>query len=406
MLNPYPDHPGPDERFEVDLHRLAERVVAPRAAEIDREGKYPADLHAAFAEHGLLALTLPPELGGPDPQQEPAGLRALTTATRVMAQYSSAAGLMLLLSRLPAAPVLLGGTAEQRRALLPALGRGQTRAAFAMSEPQAGSDVAGLSTTAVRTSTGWRLTGRKSWISGAVEAHWVVVVATIGDPGQRRTDALRAFVVPADSPGLRVSTVHERNAVRGISLGDITLADVEVGSDALLAGIDGIGPLLRCLATMRPVVAARGLGLAQAALQGAVEYAERRTVGGTPLIRRQGIAWELARAAADVEAARLLVDRAADLVDAGRSGAQAAGALAVAKLHATECAVRVSGLATQILGATGTVAGHPAERMYRDARSLTVVEGTSEIQLGIIAGALAQRQLWWRPLDAEPEGRR
>lgn len=406
MLNPYPDQPGPDERFEVDLHRLAERVVAPRAAEIDREGKYPADLHAAFAEHGLLALTLPPELGGPDPQQEPAGLRALTTATRIMAQYSSAAGLMLLLSRLPAAPVLLGGTAEQRRALLPALGRGQTRAAFAMSEPQAGSDVAGLSTTAVRTSTGWRLTGRKSWISGAVEAHWVVVVATVGDPGQRRTDALRAFVVPADSPGLRVSTVHERNAVRGISLGDITLADVEVGSDALLAGIDGIGPLLRCLATMRPVVAARGLGLAQAALQGAVEYAERRTVGGTPLIGRQGIAWELARAAADVEAARLLVDRAADLVDAGRSGAQAAGALAVAKLHATECAVRVSGLATQILGATGTVAGHPAERMYRDARSLTVVEGTSEIQLGIIAGALAQRQLWWRPLDAEPEGRR
>lgn len=396
---------GTPTRFEVDLHRLAGDVVAPRAAEIDREGQYPHDLHAAFADRGLLALSLPPELGGPDPERGPAGVRALTTATRVMAHYSSAAGLMLLLSRLPAAPVLIGGTAEQRRALLPALGRGRTRAAFAMSEPQAGSDVAGLATTAVPTSTGWRLTGRKSWISGAVEANWFVVVATVGDPVQRRTDALRAFVVPADAPGLQVSAVHQRNAVRGVSLGDLTLADVEVGPEALLAGIEGIGSLLRGLATMRPVVAARGLGLAQAALQLAVEHAERRTVGGTPLIRQQGIAWELARAAADVEAAGLLVDRAAELVDAGRTGAQAAGALAVAKLHATESAVRVSGLATQILGAAGTVAGHPAERMYRDARSLTVVEGTSEIQLGIIAQALADRRLWWRPAASGPVDR-
>jgi alkylation response protein AidB-like acyl-CoA dehydrogenase len=148
---------------------------------------------------------------------------------------------------------------------------------------------------------------------------------------------------------------------------------------------------------MRPVVASRGLGLAQAALQLAVEYAESRRVGGEPLLGKQGVQWELARAAADIEAAELLVDRAARWVDQGRTGPESAGQLAIAKLHATECAVRVSALATQILGAAGSVAGHPAERMYRDARSLTVVEGTSEIQLGVIAAALAARRLWWRP---------
>lgn len=387
--------------FDSELHELGQRVVAQRATEIDRDGTYPVDVHRAFADNGLLALTLPVDLGGPG-LTRPGGVRALTAATRVMAQYSSVAGLMLLLSRLAAAPVLLGGTQAQQRALLPPLGRGETRAAFAMSEPQAGSDVAGLATTATPTRNGWRLNGFKSWISGVAEADWFVIIATIADPVERRADALRAFVVPAQTPGLRVSTVHERNAVRGVSLGDLTLDDVAIGPDAQLPGISGIGTLLRGLATMRPVVAARGLGLAQAALHLAVEYAESRLVGGTVLARQQGVQWELARAAADVQAASLLVERAAWLVDANRSGPEAAGALAVTKLHATECAVRVSGLATQILGAAGCVAGHPAERMYRDARSLTIVEGTSEIQLGIIATALSTRTLWWRPTAGTP----
>jgi alkylation response protein AidB-like acyl-CoA dehydrogenase len=152
---------------------------------------------------------------------------------------------------------------------------------------------------------------------------------------------------------------------------------------------------------MRPVVAARGLGLAQGALMEAVGYAETRTVAGTPLIEQQGIAWQLARAAADVEAARLLTYRAAELVDTGRSGPAFAGHLALAKLAATECAVRVSALAAQLFGAAGSDAGHVAERFNRDARTLTVVEGTSEIQLGIIASAVRQRHIWWEPKGAD-----
>lgn len=380
------------------LHALAVEAVRPRANDIDTTGEYPRDLFDRFAAEGLLALTLPPELGGPAPGQ-PSGVMALTRATEVMSQHSSAAGLMLLLSRLPAAPVLRGGTPDQRRDLMPPLGRGETRGAFCMSEPQAGSDVLGISTVAEADGDGWRLTGHKAWVSGAGEADWFVVVATTGVPGRRTGDALRAFVVHRDTAGVSVR-LHPRASVRGMSLGDVVLDGVRLDGAALLPGIAGIGPLLGSLATLRPVVAARGLGLAEGALMEAVRYAESRTVGGSPVARQQGMAWQLARAAADVEAARLLTYRAAELVDSGRSGPAFAGDLALAKLAATECAVRVSGLATQVFGAAGSVAGHVAERFYRDARNLTVVEGTTEIQLGIIARSLQDRHIWWEPKEA------
>ncbi|WP_203986681.1 acyl-CoA dehydrogenase family protein [Sphaerisporangium rufum] len=390
--------------FRARLHAIAADAVRPRAAAIDETGRYPVDVYDRFAAEGLFALTLPPELGGP--RTGPRGIVALTHATEVMAQYSSAAGLMLLLSRLPAAPLLAGGTPEQRRRLLVPLGAGRARGAFCMSEPQAGSDVLGIAARAEPDGGGWRLTGHKSWISGAAEADWYVVVATTADPADRRAGALRAFVVERDAPGVAVRS-HARSSVRGMSLGDLLLDGVPVPGGAALPGIDGLGPLLGALATMRPVVAARGLGLAEAALMAAVRYAGERRVNGTALIRQQGIRWELARAAADVEAARALTYQAAGLVAAGTAGPESAARLAVAKLHATECAVRVSGLATQIFGAAGAVAGHPAERMYRDARTLTVVEGTSEIQLDLIARGLERGHLWWGPPAASgPAGPR
>lgn len=375
------------------LHALGGEAVGPRAGEIDATGYYPSDIHQRFAEEGLLALTLPPRLGGPA-DGEPAGVGALTLATEVMAQYSSAAGLMLLLSRLPAVPVLTGGTEEQQGALLPDLAAGRTRASFAMSEPHAGSDVVGISTIARQDGAHWLLSGHKAWISGAAEADWFVVIATIAGRDERRAGDLRAFVVPRDTPGVRV-VEHPRSSVRGMSLGDLLLDEARIPSASQLPGIIGIGSLLGALATMRPVVAARGLGLAQAALMLATEYAEARVVAGGPVASHEGVRWQLARAAISIEAARLLTHRAADLVDTGRSGPESAGQLAMAKLAATECAVEVSGLAVQLHGAAGSLPGHPVERLHRDARTLTIVEGTSEIQLGIVARALADRHVWW-----------
>lgn len=372
------------------IARVMREHVAPRAEEIDRSGAYPQDLFECFAGHGYLALSLPARLGGPG-----LGVRALTAATEEAAKHSSAAGLLLLLSRLPVAPLLAGGTEEQLLRWAAPLGRGECRGAYAMSEPQAGSDVLGIATRAERDGGGWRLTGTKAWVSGGSEADWYVVVATTAEPGERCPDALRAFVVDADADGLTVSREHERPGTRGVSLADLRLDAVAVSDDRRLPGINGIGPLLGALATMRPVVSARGLGLAAAALMLAVARIESRSVGGRPVAAQQGVQWQVADAAVQLEAARLLTYRAADLVDTRRSGREAAGLLAAAKLASSEIAVKAAALAAQLHGAEGCLAGHPADRLVRDARQLTIVEGTSEIQRGIIARAVLDRSLWW-----------
>lgn len=384
---------------ELDaLHRRVAAVmrqrVAPRAAEIDSTGDYPEDLYELFRTEGLLALSLPESLGGSG-----LGVRGLTVATEEAAKHSAAAGVLLLLSRLPVAPLLAGGTKEQLLRWAAPLGRGERRGAFAMSEPQAGSDVLGLAACAEPDGNGWRLTGTKSWISGAAEADWFVVVATVAGSGERRPDAVRAFVVDADAAGLSLARTHRRPGCRGVSLGDISLDGVAVSDDRRLPGITGVGQLLGGLATMRPVVSARGLGLAAAALMLAVERIEERQVGGRPVAVQQGVQWQVAETAVQLESARLLTYRAAELIDEGNSGPRTAGQLAAAKLSSSEVAVKAAALASQLHGAEACLAGHPAERLVRDARQLTIVEGTSEIQRNIIARAVLDRTLWWQTSD-------
>jgi alkylation response protein AidB-like acyl-CoA dehydrogenase len=385
------------EALRGRVSAVMRRHVEPRAAEIDETGDYPKDLYELFVREGLLALSLPESLGGSG-----LGVRGLTVATEEAAKHSAAAGLMLLLSRLPVAPLLAGGTEEQLRRWAVPLGRGESRGAFAMSEPQAGSDVLGISARAEADGTGWRLSGTKAWISGAAEADWFVVVASIADPGERRPDAVRAFVIDADANGLTLARTHRRPGCRGVSLGDISLDGVAVGDDRRLPGITGVGPLLGGLATMRPVVSARGLGLAAAALMLAVQRIEDRRVGGRPVAIQQGVQWQVAEAAVQLESARLLTYRAAGLIDSGNSGPLAAGQLAAAKLASSEIAVKAAALAVQLHGAEGCLEGHPAERLVRDARQLTIVEGTSEIQRNIIARAVLDRTLWWQaPVPSE-----
>ncbi|MDR7084823.1 alkylation response protein AidB-like acyl-CoA dehydrogenase [Arthrobacter ginsengisoli] len=376
---------------------LMRELVAPRAAEIDSTGDYPTDLYEKFVEAGLLALSLPESLGGPG-----LGVRGLTIATEEAAKHSAAAGLMLLLSRLPVAPMLVGGTDDQLRRWAVPLSLGLSRGSYAMSEPQAGSDVLGITTHAEYDGSGWRLTGTKAWISGAAEADWFVVVATTA-PGERRADAICAFIVDADANGLTKARMHERPGCRGLSLGDIVLDGVAVGEDRRLPGITGVGSILGALATMRPVVSARGLGLASAALMLAVERIEGRQVGGRPVASQQGVQWQVAEAAMELESARLLTYRAAELIDSGTGGPQVAGQLAVAKLASSEIAVKAAGLAAQLHGAEGCVAGHPSDRLVRDSRQLTIVEGTSEIQRNIIARAVFDRSLWWQTSESARE---
>jgi alkylation response protein AidB-like acyl-CoA dehydrogenase len=385
-------------RVELDRHRgraqaLMKEVVSPLAARIDADGLYPNEIFERFAAEGFLALSLPEQLGGSG-----LGVRGLTIATEEAAQVSSAAGLMLLLTRLPAAPILAAGSREQTEEWLIPLGRGERRGSFALSEPSSGSDPLGMACSARPVPGGWELHGTKAWVSGAEEADWFVVVATT-HPGERRPDSVRAFVVDADTPGLSVH-LHQRAGGRGVSLGDVALDKVFVPDARRLPGVNGMAPLLTALATMRPVISARGTGLAAGALMLAAERMSSRLVGGKALEGRQGLQWKLADLVTRLESAQLLTERAAELVDAGQSGPAVAGRLAMAKLASSELAIDAAQFAAQVHGAEGCVLGHPADRYVRDARQLTIVEGTSEIQRNVIANSVVHRQTWWRS-DAE-----
>ncbi len=377
------------------VRRLAQEQVKPRARDIDTTGEYPADLFEAFRQADLLGLCLPPELGGSG-----AGILGLTIAIEEVAKYSNTAALMLLLTRLPTGPVLIAGSDEQKRRYLPGIATGELRAAFGLSEPQAGSDVAGMRTRAVPDTTpghegGWILTGTKCWMSGVREADWYTVFAKTGDPTRRDHASITAFIVERTWDGVSVGRTDAKMGVRGVDTGELVLDEVRVPAENVIGEVGGFRLAMLGLNAMRPIVAARGLGLAEGALMYATEYVKEREAFGHTIADFQGIQWDIAKVAVDIEAARLLTYRAAWLADQGKFGREHVPFLSMAKYHATELAVRASGLAVQLLGAAGYMADHPTEQWYRDAKQLTIVEGTSQVQLGLIARGVLGHDLWW-----------
>jgi alkylation response protein AidB-like acyl-CoA dehydrogenase len=385
----------PPELVELaaSVRRLARDKVKPRAREIDRTGRYPDDLFAAFRDAGLLGLCLPEELGGSG-----AGILGLSVAIEEVAKYSNTAALMLLLTRLPTGPVLIAGTPEQQRRYLPGIADGSVRAAFGLSEPQAGSDVMGMRTRAEPDPDrpgGWVLTGTKCWMSGVVQADWYTVFAKTAEPTSRAHDSITAFIVERSSAGLSVGRTDKKMGVRGVDTGELVLDRVRVPPENVIGEVGGFRLAMLGLNAMRPIVAARGIGLAEGALMYATDYVKTRQAFTKTIADFQGIQWEIAKCAVDIEAARLLTYRAATLADQGKFTKEYVPYLSMAKYHATELAVRASGLAVQLLGAAGYMEDHPAEQWYRDAKQLTIVEGTSQVQLGLIARGVLDGDLWW-----------
>jgi alkylation response protein AidB-like acyl-CoA dehydrogenase len=379
--------------LQASVRRLSQDKVRPRAREIDDTGEYPQDLFEVFGSAGMLGLCIPSELGGSG-----AGISALTVAIEEVAKYSNTAALMLLLTRLPTGPVLIAGSDDQKRRYLPGIAEGTRRAAFGLSEPQAGSDVMGMRTKAVPDPDrpgGWVLNGVKCWMSGVAEADWYTVFAKTGDVGSRRHDSITAFIVERAWEGVEVGRRDRKMGLRGIDTGELLLDGVRVPPDNVIGEVGGFRLAMLGLNSMRPIVAARGIGLAEGALMYATEYVQGREAFGTTIGSFQGIQWEIAKLATEIEAARLLTYRAAWLADQGRYTKEWVPYLSMAKYHATELAVRASGLAVQLLGAAGYMKDHLTELYYRDARQLTIVEGTSEVQLGLIARGVLDRDLWW-----------
>lgn len=378
------DLPEDHTELRQTLRSFARAVVKPRAQAIDRENTYPDDVFRALADADLLGLATPQRYGGAG-----AGTLGLSLAVEEVAKYSNTVALMLLLTRLPTLPILIGGSEEQKDSYVRDLATGTRRASFGLSEPQAGSDLRGMRTRAVPDGSHWVLSGRKCWMSGLEQADYYTVFARVGD-------GFGCFIVDRNLPGVEVARFDDKLGVRGVNTGELLLDDVRVPGESVVgAPGEAFKLAMSTLNSMRPVVAARGLGLAEGALMYAVEYMHGREAFGGPLTRQQGLAWMVAEHAAEIEAARLLTYRAARLVDAGTYDKSAVPFLSMAKLLATETAVKVSGTAVQLLGAAGYMKDHPVEMYYRDAKQLTIVEGTSEIQKNLLAQAVFDRALWW-----------
>jgi hypothetical protein len=376
--------------LQATVRKLARERVAPRAREIDTTEAYPQDLFDLFVEAGLTGLCIPEELDGSG-----AGILGLTLAIEEVARYSQAAALMLLLTRLPTGPVMIAGTQEQQRRYVAPVAAGTARAAFGLSEPQAGSDVMGIRTRAVRDGGDWLLSGTKCWMSGVAQADWYCVFAKTGPVDSRAHDSISAFIVDRASDGVSVGRLDKKMGVKGVDTGELLLDDVRVPAENVVGEIGGFRLAMLGLNSMRPIVAARGIGLAEGALMYAVDYVKERDAFGKKIADFQGIQWKIAELASEIEAARLLTYRAAWMADRGEFTKEWVPYLSMAKYYATELAVRASGEALQMLGAAGYMQDHPLEMLYRDAKQLTIVEGTTQVQLGLIARGVLDHDLWW-----------
>ena len=384
------DLPAELAELQATVRKLAQERIAPRAREVDTTGEYPQDLFDLFVDAGLTGLCIPEGLGGAG-----AGILGLTVAIEEVSKYSQAAALMLLLTRLPTGPVMIAGNDEQQRRYVTPIATGEARAAFGLSEPQAGSDVMGMRTTARPDGDDWVLNGTKCWMSGVRQADWYCVFAKTGPVGSRAHDSVSAFIVEREWKGVDVGGVDRKMGVKGVDTGELLLDEVRVPAENVVGEIGGFRLAMLGLNSMRPVVAARGIGLAEGALMYAVEYAKQRQAFEQRIADFQGIQWKIAELATEIEAARLLTYRAAWMADRGQFTKEWVPYLSMAKYYATELAVKVSGEALQMLGAAGYMEDHPLELFYRDAKQLTIVEGTTQVQLGLIARGVLDQDLWW-----------
>jgi alkylation response protein AidB-like acyl-CoA dehydrogenase len=366
-----------DTQREVQAlaREIAEREVAPLAAELNQRHEIPRDAIRTLGEAGLLGVTIPEEYGGP-------GLDATSLCLVVEELAAADAGTSVTVavqSGLAAAPIVRAGTEEQKQRWLPRLATGELIGCYALTEPEAGSDTASLRTTAERSGDGWSISGSKVWITNGGIADVFVIFARTGGPGAKGVSAF----VSEYAPGLTVSREMPKMGLHTSSTVELAFDGLHVGAEAML-GVEGEG-LKVALATLdggRITIAAQACGIARAALDLALSYAKERQAFGGPIARFQGLQFPIADLAAMLDAARLLTYDAAALRDAGQPHG-AAGAKA--KLFASSVAVRAADVAVQTLGGNGYSAHYPAERYYRDAKITEIYEGTSEIQRLVIA---------------------
>jgi alkylation response protein AidB-like acyl-CoA dehydrogenase len=362
---------------------FARREVAPRAAEIDRENRFPRDLVHAAASLDLLGIVVPAEYGG-------AGLDHVSFAIFIeeIAAFSGSLAVILdVHTSVGTEPILYYGTEDQKRRFLPRLASGELLGAFALTEPDAGSDAASLKTAALSKDGCYVLNGTKTFITNVGEADVYIVMARVdNEPGAH---GISAFIVEKDVPGLRFGEPMHKMGLRGSPTGELILDEVEVPAENMLgARGEGFKVAMTALDSGRIGISAQAIGLARGALDLAVSYASERRQFGQAISRFEGIQFMLADMATAVDASRLMTWEAARACDGGRRFTDLAS---MAKVMSTDTAMKVTTDAAQILGGYGFIKEFPAERYMRDAKATQIYEGTNQIQRIVIARELLRR---------------
>jgi alkylation response protein AidB-like acyl-CoA dehydrogenase len=355
---------------------FAERVIKPVAADLDKEERLPLEILKGLAELGLMGVNIPASLGGAE-----AGTVAYSLAMSEVARACASTAVTMAVTNMVGEVIAKFGTAEQREKYVPRLTSGEYVAgAFALSEPEAGSDPGSMRTTAERTADGWVLRGQKQWITSGAEAGVLVVWARTGGPG---TKGISCFLVEQGTPGMKPGKPEDKLGLRASHTVPITFDDCRVPHDALF-GVENEGFKIAMMALDggRIGIASQAIGIATAALEEATDYAKQRKQFGKPIADFQAIQWMIADSATELSAARLLALRAAYLKESHVAFSREA---AIAKLFASEAANRICNRVVQIFGGYGYVRDFPAERHLRDVRVTTIYEGTSEVQRTVIA---------------------
>jgi butyryl-CoA dehydrogenase len=359
--------------------QFADRELAERARENDRNHHFDIELVGKIADQGYLGAIMPQQYGG-------AGLDYITYALVVeeIGRHDSAMRTVISVqTSLVCSSILRWGTEEQKQRYLPKLCSGEWLGCFGLTEPDTGSDAANQKTRARKTDTGWVLTGNKMWISLGNHAKVALIFAQT-DP-ERRHRGLACFLVPTETPGFSTQEIHGKMGLHGSDTASISLDDVEVSDDALMGEVgEGFKIAMSALDSGRYSVAAGCVGVCQGSLDHSVAYSKEREQFGRPIASFQLVQAMIADMRVQTDAARLLVFRAGWLKDAGKPSTTETS---IAKLYATEAAQNCSHLAIQVHGGSGYVDDHPVERYFRDVRVTTLYEGTSQIQKLIIGRA-------------------
>jgi alkylation response protein AidB-like acyl-CoA dehydrogenase len=372
------------EALRKEIRQFAAREIAPHVMEWDEKSEFPAAVVKKLGAMGLLGVIFPPEYGGAG-----MGYVDYVLAIEELSAVDGSVGIIVAAhNSLGTNHIFLAGNEAQKKKYVPKLASGEWLGAWGLTEPGSGSDAGGARTTAVRKGDKWVLNGSKTFITNGSYADTAVVIAVTDK--SKGTHGLSAFVVEKGTKGFRPGKKENKLGLRASDTAELIFEDCEIPAENLL-GVEGEGFVdsMRVLDGGRISIAALSLGIARGALDAATKYVKERRQFGKAIAEFQGIQWKLADMATELDAARLLTQRAAVLKDSGRTVTRES---AMAKLFASEVAVRICNEAVQLFGGYGFIKDYPAEKFYRDVKLCTIGEGTSEIQRMVIAREILKVQ--------------